>query len=275
MFCTKCGQKMIDGVRFCSKCGNQVMGAPTSMTSSDKPPLQQQGVSKQQYVSGTPPQYVAVAQAPQYPPPQTTAVTPNPQVATKTHNASLIQDRIAKWSELFIDLVDGKDIKRWQKKAWEEFIPIAKNGYFHPVQGLQVAGVLREDDNITMIVPTFFDSDPDDSMVGKLNKAKFKGSAAEGLLILIEDRLIIVHEVKNFYMLYRSKSGEVSMVHEVKPAVSLLSMTSAGPSYEMMLNDGSRILFRIALEFGRSNAYGIPNMRKFIFECDLEKLLPT
>jgi hypothetical protein len=192
-----------------------------------------------------------------------------------------INTAIDKWDQLFEDLADGKDIKRWRSAVEKEFIPVAIKGFTITDRRygnqIHIPGVLSEYDKVNAIIPAVYDSNPDDTMVGADNKAKFRGRVADGVLILIDTEMIVLYKIDKYsYMLYRTKFGEVSEIHEVKPTMSFLSMTSAGSVYEALLGDSSRILFRIALEFKRDaidkRVPGISNWAKFYFELDLEKI---
>jgi hypothetical protein len=167
-------------------------------------------------------------------------------VGTQTLVSS-IEKSVNEWPEWFQDLVDGNDIRRWQTIAVDELAPVALQGFER--NGISVGGIFQEGDIVDLAVPAFFNKADPGVAVGPGGKAKLKG-LTQGLVFLMGDQLGFVHELGSVYMLYRTKPGEVRAAYEVKFAFSLSSMTSAGPGYEVILDDGP-IVFRLALEFKR------------------------
>lgn len=172
-----------------------------------------------------------------------------------TENADLavssLENSVNSWSELFRDLNNGGDTRNWQNLAMKELAPAALFG--QQVRGVTVPGVFHPDERTQISFPAFFDTDPlqSDQPTPAGVKLKFAGKTEKGLLVVTDT------SVKTAYLFGRGVvAGELprvaaTYVGEVATKFSMLSMTSAGATYEVLfLEEGEpvRIMFRVALE---------------------------
>ncbi|MDR0284694.1 MAG: hypothetical protein LBI33_07365 [Propionibacteriaceae bacterium] len=153
------------------------------------------------------------------------------------------EQAVRDWPTVFKDLNNGGDTLNWTKLAFEAFGPaLLENGAFHPLE------------EITWVLPVFMDDNP--VLAAQADtKAKWNGKARQGLLVFTADSLTSVRENRAVRGLsavaQRVELTDVTGFNPLTFGFSLISMTSAGPGYEVLLTPDcqpSRLLFRIALD---------------------------
>lgn len=153
------------------------------------------------------------------------------------------ENAINRWPTMFKDLNDGGDTINWMKRAIEGFAPaLLENGFFLPFEEVVAA------------FPVFMDDNPGPPQPAG-TKVKWNGKARWGMMAFTKDCLFFIredHTSKDTDMLgMRIVLDNVTSFSQVKFGFSMISMTSAGPGYEILLSGQdlpARILFRVALD---------------------------
>ncbi|MCL2423343.1 MAG: hypothetical protein FWD11_05530 [Micrococcales bacterium] len=169
----------------------------------------------------------------------------------KPRSVLTFEKSILEWDNLFSDVDDGKDILRWANTTVEDFAPAMLGG--QEAQGITVGPVIAPDEEVLLSFPCFFDDDPSpESQVGQ-GKVKFCGKTKPGVLAVTDRSVALCHEARRnpLWMVYSWPRERTVALNELPFKFSMMSMTSAGPGFELLYRnaDGSpdRILFRMAV----------------------------
>jgi hypothetical protein len=160
-----------------------------------------------------------------------------------------IEASIRAWPLQFSDLADGADIKNWAKKALKNYVPALAMG--QEAAKVRIAAPLKSEERVTLTFPAFFDDNPSpSSQVGE--KVKFSGKSRWGMVAFTEEKVMYLHEsAGRLYMVAAVPLERVKAFNLLTFKFSLLSVTSAGPGFELIYTekDGSveRAVFRTAL----------------------------
>ena len=163
-----------------------------------------------------------------------------------------VEESAAAWPSVFKDVANGNDIVRWHAKFIQEMAPVALFGQ-DLGNGVVFVPVIDDGERTTLSFPCFLDSDPlpTKQYSGPGTKVKFNGKWSEGAILVTDRGLVVISDYGNIFGAVYVSRDRLRELNELQFKFSLLSMTSVGPGYELMLYepDGStdRILFRVAL----------------------------
>jgi len=169
-----------------------------------------------------------------------------------------LQVEIDSWPDVFTDLVQGADTTRWREQAAHEFAPPLLFG--QSVGSLTQTCIIPEDANVLMAFPVFVDDNPAPNSQAGL-KIKFGGTARAGIVAITDQQCYLSHEMGGanpVKLVWSCPLVDVKALNELQFAFSMLSMTSVGPGYEMLVtHEGKpdRIVFRVALQPVRNAAF--------------------
>jgi hypothetical protein len=165
---------------------------------------------------------------------------------------SSLEESINSWPALFKDLNNGGDTRNWHKLAMKELAPAAIFGQAIPGVAL-LPPVFRPDERTQISFPAFFDTDPAQS--GQPTpagvKLKFNGKTEKGLLVVTDTSIKTAYVYGRGVVAAELPRSVAIHVGAGATKFSMLSMTSAGSTYEVLfVEDGEtvRIMFRVALE---------------------------
>jgi len=187
----------------------------------------------------------------------------------KTISVTSLEDTIRAWPTWFRDLNQGGDTAHWQQRAIQDYGPALLFGQATgaTVDGVAVrlAGVISPDERARLSFPVFVDDDPlPASQAG--TKTKFHGKMRWGLAVVTDQAFVMAHDFKSIDAVYRCPRSDVKALNELDFKFSFMSMTSAGPGFELLsVREGKpdRVVFRVALD--PVNAVG--------FDAELHRLL--
>lgn len=164
-----------------------------------------------------------------------------------------LEDSVNSWQTMFTDVVDGKDIAHWQRLFSNVLGPAALFGQKFPKRRVSIGRVIEDGECARLSFPCFFDDDPlsTSQFSGRGVKVRFHGKRADGAIV-VTDRALVVLEMHDPAVITLSAPlDRIAAINELQFKVSLMSMTSAGPGYEIMIDDVdetmARILFRMAV----------------------------
>jgi hypothetical protein len=155
--------------------------------------------------------------------------------------AATVDSAIESWSRRFKDLNGGGDIARWQRQAREEFLPALLSGpAFDDVDDDGLMDVVFD-----LAFPVFLDRNPlpTAQCTGPDAKVRFAGKADMATVFVSQDTLFIQSHRGTLHF----PLSHILEVNELKFKFSLLSMTSAGPGFEIITRH-QRVLFRLAVD---------------------------
>lgn len=156
---------------------------------------------------------------------------------------------IRAWPQEFRDLDDGNDVVRWANDALDSYAPALVVGQSTPA--VNVGPMLDRAEDVQFSLPAFFDDDSTpQSQAGR--KVKFAGKTRSGLLVVTSASVAFAYEMGgSLNMVYGVLLPQVRALNPLTFKFSLLSMTSAGPGYELLFSaaDGAmdRVVFRVAV----------------------------
>jgi hypothetical protein len=159
-----------------------------------------------------------------------------------------MEDSINKWGTLFKDLDEGGDTIRWQEFAIGTYAPALLLG--QEGNGIKIGAILEPDDEVQLSFPAFFDEDPlPQSQAGA--KTKFRGKTREGIIAITNKYLSFSFGLDgSLCMTFKWDLGDVKALNQLTFKFSKLSMTAAGPGYEILIPDieePERLVFRVSL----------------------------
>lgn len=163
-----------------------------------------------------------------------------------------VEESALTWATMFEDLADGKDIVRWHSRFVQEMAPAALFGQ-KLGNGIEVGSVIDEGELTRLSFPCFLDSDPLPARqyAGPGTKVKFNGKWTQGAILITDRGLVEITDFGPMFGAVYVPLAHIREANELQFKFSMLSMTSAGPGYELIIEeeDGtkSRILFRVAL----------------------------
>ena len=166
---------------------------------------------------------------------------------------STFENTIQQWPDLFRDFNDGGDTVRWAKFTADQYAPAMLVGQESPASGVRVGAVIDSEEEVLFSAPCFFDDDPVSVSQAGQGKVRFNGKARDGVLAVTNRRVAISHDMKGRLLMVFSWPRERTVaLNELSFKLSMMSMTSAGPGFELLYSeeDGSsdRVVFRLALE---------------------------
>jgi hypothetical protein len=168
-----------------------------------------------------------------------------------------MEESIQAWPQVFSDLADGDDIKTWAKATFKSYAPALVVG--QEANSVRIGAPLKPDEQVTFSFPAYFDDNPaSGSQAGE--KVKFAGKRRDGVVALTEAKVVFAHESSGRLCVVCAIPLErVKAFNLLTFKFSLISMTSAGPGFELIYTepDGSveRAVFRIALTPKRADAF--------------------
>lgn len=165
---------------------------------------------------------------------------------------SSLEETINEWPSLFEDLNEGGDTVRWQKLVVKELAPAALSGQDWG-KGISVGGVFNSGERSLLSFPAFIDDDPEQSEqpTPPSVKIKFNGKKRQGLVVVTDASIKTAEYHGGRVIALSMVRSDVTHVGEVNIKFSTMSMTSAGPAYEILFDEGGtkgRVLFRVALD---------------------------
>lgn len=226
--CNACGRELREAAAFCGGCGTPV---PSHSTSGSIGTRDANAVPEADVVEAT--------------------------VDDEPVSVSSFEESINGWPRLFEDLNDGGDTRKWQKWCVEDWAPAALFEPFVEGPGIVVRGIIRQNEVVRLSFPCFIDDDPVPTRQyqGPGSKVKFHGRARPGLILVTDETFGLVTDDGSVCIPWRVPLSMVYELNELKFKMSMLSMTSAGPGFEMLCRledeeegvEEDRILFRVAL----------------------------
>ncbi|RZS62435.1 hypothetical protein [Xylanimonas ulmi] len=161
-----------------------------------------------------------------------------------------LAESISDWPRHLADLVDGEDVQRWQRVVATRYAPALigdeRDGQARP-GGLRA--VLAGDERVVASWPCFVDDDPLPLPAPAGVQVRANGAWSQGLMALTDRSLALTHETRAARCArFVWPRAQVRAVNRLRFALSMLSMTSSGDGYEVLLGaNAQRVLFRVAL----------------------------
>ncbi len=173
-------------------------------------------------------------------------------MTAKSAEITSVEESALAWGTMFEDLSNGKDIVRWHSRFVQEMAPVALFGQ-NLGNGIEMGAVIDEGELTSLAFPCFLDSDPlPTKQYGDPGtKVKVNGKWSQGAMLITDRGLVVVEDYGPAFGPIYIPLAHIREANELQFKFSMLSMTSAGPGYELIIEeqDGSmdRILFRVAL----------------------------
>lgn len=163
-----------------------------------------------------------------------------------------IENSVTQWSSMFTDLDNGGDTLRWQRWCLEDYIPAALFGQSLGDGAIEIGPIIDEGEETLFSFPCFFDPKPVTSPAGPGRKTKFNGKASRGVVLVTTKAVKFLWEhATGAVAPFNLPLERVETLNEVQFKASMLSMTAAGPGFELLAvspeGEAERMLFRLAL----------------------------
>jgi hypothetical protein len=173
---------------------------------------------------------------------------------------SSIEDSVNRWPQMFKDLNEGGDTRRWQKLTISEYAPAALFGQ-DLRNGITIGASIEAGEQTLLSFPCWLDDDPVNQPAGPGEKVKFNGKARQGVVLITEKSVILIEDHGRASMpiaVPRERVERATKLTSFK--LSKLSMTSAGHGYEILFTDpkggpAERALFRLALDTRNADGF--------------------